>query len=174
MSAVILALFEDHAAAERARIALVHDGFPTDRVDVTSTSEPGRTASEPGASAHERYIAYFRTLFPRPQEQTYAEQLADRVEHGAAAVTVLPRGPVETARARSLIDQAAPREIAQRDLDRQYWEHAAAHHQHSWLSSLWPERHSHAHCLYCQLFEDDSLERAEEDAAAKRSTNAAQ
>jgi hypothetical protein len=32
MSAVLLAVFNDYEAAERVRIDLVRDGFPTDRV----------------------------------------------------------------------------------------------------------------------------------------------
>jgi hypothetical protein len=42
MSAVLLAVFNDYGAAERVRIDLVRDGFPTDRVEVTACCEPGR------------------------------------------------------------------------------------------------------------------------------------
>jgi hypothetical protein len=31
MSAIILAVFDDHPVAERVRVSLVRDGFPTDR-----------------------------------------------------------------------------------------------------------------------------------------------
>ena len=167
MSAVLLAVFTDYAAAEHVRIELVRDGFPTDRIELTATSEPGRAASEPGPSAHDRYLNYFGTLFHRPQERAYPAQLAEEVERGAATITVLPRGPVETARARAMLGHGAPRELVQHDLDRQGWEHAAARHEHSWASFFWPEPHSHTQCLYCRMFEDDALERTGEETAAK-------
>lgn len=162
MSTVLVAVFTNHAAAERMRTRLVRDGFPSDRVDVTSKREPGRAAVEPGSSAHERYLQYFSTLFNRPEERAYAERLAHKVERGGATVTVLPRGRIEVDRARSLLKHAAPREIDTHDLAWQGWEHAAARHEHPWVSAFWIENRSHAHCLYCQLFEDDSLERAQE------------
>lgn len=166
MSAVLLAVYKDHAAAEQVRTQLLRDGFPTDRMELTSASEPGRAATEPGTSAHNRYLQYFGLLFASTQEQTLVGNLVEQIEQGAATITVLPRGPVETARARTLLGHAAPRQFAQHDLDHQAWEHAAARYDHSWLSALWPERRSHAQCLYCLLFEDDSLERAEERKAA--------
>jgi len=35
MSAVLLAVFNDYEAAERMRVTLFRDGFPTDRVHLT-------------------------------------------------------------------------------------------------------------------------------------------
>ena len=37
MSAVILAVFNDYETAERVRVMLVRDGFPTDRVELTAS-----------------------------------------------------------------------------------------------------------------------------------------
>ena len=42
MSAVLLAVFNDYEAAERVRLTLFRDGFPTDRVELTATCELGR------------------------------------------------------------------------------------------------------------------------------------
>ena len=50
MSAVILAVFNDFETAERVRVSLVRDGFPTDRVELTAPCELGRAACEPAAS----------------------------------------------------------------------------------------------------------------------------
>ena len=62
MSAVILAVFPDYETAERLRVALVQDGFPTDRVDLTANRDLGRAALEPADSPHGKCIQYFKTM----------------------------------------------------------------------------------------------------------------
>ena len=47
MSAVLLAVFNNYEAADRVRLELVRDGFPTDRVELTAACEPGRAAYVP-------------------------------------------------------------------------------------------------------------------------------
>jgi hypothetical protein len=42
MSAVLLAVFNEYGVADRVRTKLVGDGFPTDRVELTASCEPGR------------------------------------------------------------------------------------------------------------------------------------
>ena len=49
MGAVLLAVFKNHASAERVRSGLIRDGFPTDRVELTSQAEPGQAGIEPAA-----------------------------------------------------------------------------------------------------------------------------
>src|SRR5437016_5537340 len=44
MSAVLLAVFNDYETAERVRVILVRDGFPTDRVELTASCDLGRAA----------------------------------------------------------------------------------------------------------------------------------
>ena len=88
MSAVILAVFEDYEAAEGVRTALVRDGFPTDRVELTSSRDLGRAALEPADSQHAKCVQYFSTLLAREDERHYPEMLAQRVGNGAATVTV--------------------------------------------------------------------------------------
>ena len=76
MSAVLLAIFNEHKIAERVRLELVHDGFPTDRVELTAGCEPGRAGLGPADSPHGRFVQYFRVLFTFEDERHYAEQLA--------------------------------------------------------------------------------------------------
>jgi hypothetical protein len=153
MSSVLLAVFNDFETAERARLALFRDGFPTDRVELTACSEPGRAASEPARSPHDRFAQYFRTLFGAAEGAQHAHRLADRIEGGAAAITVLPRGEVEVKRAAELLGHAHPDELLDRDLQGNSWEFAAAPRKLPWVRSLWVEPQPDApHCIYCRLF----------------------
>ncbi len=153
MSAVLLAVFPDLEPAERARLALICDGFPTDRVDLTALALPGRAECQPAGSPHERFARYFGTLFGLDAEALPASQFAERIEHGAAAVTVLPRGAVELARASELLGRAQPEELMQRDPGQRDWEFAAAPHESTWIRSVWAEPSADApHCIYCRLF----------------------
>lgn len=154
MSAVMTATFDEYGAADRARLDLVLDGFPTDRVDLTATCDPGRAAFAPAGSPHDRLMRHFLVLFGDETERLYVERLTDRIEHGGAAVTVHPRGAVETHRAREILESAHPLEVAQHDLTNQAMEHAAAGHDRPWVRSLWIESGEHsADCIYCRLFE---------------------
>jgi len=153
MSAVLLAVFNDFETAERARLALFRDGFPTDRIELTARSEPGRGASDPALSLHDRLAQYFRTLFAHAEGAQHAHRLADRIERGACAITVLPRGDIEVQRAAQLLGFASPDELLERDLHAQSWEFAAAQRGLPWVRSLWVESPPNApHCVYCRLF----------------------
>ncbi|HEV2271940.1 MAG TPA: hypothetical protein VGR92_21000 [Steroidobacteraceae bacterium] len=153
MSAVLLAVFSDFETAERARLALFRDGFPTDRIALTARGQPGGAATEPTLSLHDRLAQYFRTLFAHADGAQHAHRLADRIEHGAATITVLPRGDIEVKRAAELLGYASPEEVLERDLDDQSWEFAAAPRNLPWVRTLWVDSGPDApHCIYCRLF----------------------
>jgi hypothetical protein len=153
MSAVLLAVFNDFDAAERARLALFHDGFPTDRIELTASAAPGRAASEPALSPHDRFAQYFRALFGAAGAAQQAYRLADRIERGAAAITVLPRGEIEVQRAAALLGHAGADELLERDLREPSWEFAAAPRSLPWVRALWMESEPNSpQCIYCRLF----------------------
>jgi hypothetical protein len=153
MSAVLLAVFDDFETAERARLALFRDGFPTDRIEITARHEPGRVTSDPALPLHDRLAQYFRTLFAHADGAQHAHRLADRIEHGAATITVLPRGDIEVRRAAELLGHARPGEMLERDLQDQSWEFAAAPRSLPWVRTLWVESGPDTpHCVYCRLF----------------------
>lgn len=153
MSAIMTAMFEEYEAADRARLALIFDGFPTDRVDLTAANEPGRAALAPARSAHERLVSHFLVLYGNAEDRDCVDRLAARIERGGAAVTVHPRGAIETLRAREILDSTHPLELAQHDLRRPQLEYAAARHAQPWVRALWIESEHTADCIYCRLFE---------------------
>ncbi len=152
MSAVILAVFSDYDAAERVRVTLVQDGFPTDRVDLTGHDDLGRAALEPADSPHGKCVQYFGTLLANEDERHYPEVLAQRIDHGAATVAVHPRGARETARATEILRQANPSDLVEHDLANQGWEHAAARTDGYWIKHVWLESSPDTDCIYCRLF----------------------
>ena len=151
MSAVLLAVFNDFETAERVRIDLVRDGFPTDRVDLTACCDPGRAGFAPADSPHEKFVQHFSRLFGTRARRDYVELLAQRVDGGAATVTVHPRGMTETARATELLVAAGAAEIVPHDLENQRMERAAADHDGPWIRHLWLEK-GDTDCIYCRLF----------------------
>lgn len=153
MSAVLLAVFNDFESAERARLALFRDGFPTDRIELTACDAPSRPISDPTLPLHDRLARYFRTLFAHAEGAQHAHRLADRIERGAAAITVLPRGDIEVRRAAELLGHVGPHELLERDLHDPSWEFAAAPRSLPWVRTLWVESGPDApHCVYCRLF----------------------
>ncbi|MGH8323065.1 MAG: hypothetical protein ACRETD_04580, partial [Steroidobacteraceae bacterium] len=153
--AVLLAVFNDYEAADRVRVELVRDGFPTDRVELTAACDPGRAGYEPAELPRGKFVQYFRTLLKSEADRQYVETLAERMDCGAATVTVHPRGAIETSRAAELFELAAPAEVIHRDLGHQTLEHAAARHEHPWIKHFWVDDKSDSHCIYCRLFESD-------------------
>ncbi len=155
VSAVLLAIFPDYDVASRVRLALFEDGFPTDRIELTASREPGRAALMTTDTVHRQFARYFGALFTSPNEQEIPEHLACRLDDGAAAITVHPRGPVETSRASQILKHGHPTEVVEHEIADQRFEHAAARTARPWVSHLWVENHSKAHCIYCWLFEKD-------------------
>jgi hypothetical protein len=128
MSAVLVAAFNDHATAEGVRTRLVKDGFPTDRVDLTSCQELGQVKLVPRDSVNEKLTEYFRKLFQSGTNgsgERWVALFQRAVLDGKAAVAVQPRGDIETQRALQLLNQAGPVELRGVDLQNQTLEHAA-------------------------------------------------
>ena len=152
MSAVILAVFNEYSAADRVRTRLVSDGFPTDRVELTASQEPGRAALQPADSVHTRFVQYFRTLLNKDEERSFADALATRVEGGAATITVHPRGAIETERAAEILEGEGATEVVGHDLGNQSFEHAASRSDGYWVRHFMLDNPTGADCIYCRLF----------------------
>jgi len=152
MSAVILAVFNEYGPADRVRTRLVSDGFPTDRVELTAAADPGRAALEPGGTPRAKLVQYFRTLMSKAEEQSFVEALAVRIEEGAAAVAVHPRGAIETRRAAQILEDEGAVEVVAHDLEKQSFEHAAASSDGYWVRHFMLGKPGGADCIYCRLF----------------------
>jgi hypothetical protein len=149
---VLLAVFNEYAAADRVRTHLVNDGFPTDRVELTSSVEPGRAGLQPAPSNRAKFAQYFRTLLSQEDERAFVEGLAERVEGGAATITVHPRGAIETERAAEILERAGAVEVVGHDLQNQPFEHAASRSEGYWVRHFMLDNPTGADCLYCRLF----------------------
>src|SRR5450755_728289 len=110
MSALIAALYSDHATANRVRVRLStgDTAFPTDRVHLTSAGEPGHAGLVPAESFSLKLQAYFHTLFDREDEADRVRALSGAVREGHAVIAVFPRGDTETKQARELLREAKP------------------------------------------------------------------
>lgn len=128
MSAVLVAAFNDHATAEGVRTRLVKDGFPTDRVELTSCQELGQAKLVPREGVGAQLTEYFRKVFQSGSTgsaERWVPLFQRAVLEGKAAVAVQPRGDVETERALQLLNEAGPVELRGADLQNQSLEHAA-------------------------------------------------
>jgi hypothetical protein len=153
MSAVLLAVFNDYGIADRVRTRLVSDGFPTDRVELTSSAEPGRAGVQPAGTARAKFEKYFRTLLSKEDERSFAEVLAQRVEGGGAAtIAVHPRGAIETARAAEILEDEGAVEVVGHDLENQSFEYAAASQDGYWVRHFLLDNPTGVDCIYCRLF----------------------
>jgi hypothetical protein len=152
MSAVILAVFNEYSAADRVRTRLVSDGFPTDRVELTASREPGRAGLQPAGSMREKFAQYFRTLLSEEDERPFVEGLAERVAGGAATITVHPRGTIETERAAEILEREGAAEVVGHDLEKQSFEHAASRGDGYWVRHFMLDNPTGADCIYCRLF----------------------
>jgi hypothetical protein len=139
MSAVVAALFKDHATAEQVRTALVSEGFPTDRVQLTSEAEPGQAALSPSGGKSDQLRDYFAQLFPASNEQEHVRAFVDGVRHGNAAVVVHPRGDTETQRALGVLSSSDPIELREHDLANQAMEKAASEASSTVVGHFVPE-----------------------------------
>jgi len=126
MSAVLAALFPSHAVAVNVRTRLVTDGFPTDRVELTSHEEAKQADLVPADSMTEKLLLHFQQLFPASEDIEATRALCHGVTTGGAVIAVHPRGDIETRRAMEILEQAGPVELRAADLENQTMEHAAS------------------------------------------------
>jgi len=152
MSAVLLAVFNEYGVADRVRTRLVGDGFPTDRVELTASCEPGRAGLHPAASARAKFAQYFHTLLSTDDERPFVELLAERVDGGAVTIAVHPRGAIETARAAEILETEGALEVVGHDLENQTFEHAASSGDGYWVRHFMLDNPTGADCFYCRLF----------------------
>ena len=109
MTPVIVALFDDYGIADQVRTQLVADGFPTDRVELTSLLEAGQADAEPGDAFVARVSNYFHTLLDQGgQQDGHADELARRVRGGHSAIAVHPRTDYEIKSARQILQAHHP------------------------------------------------------------------
>ena len=134
MSAVLAAVYDDHKAADAVRVRLVNDGFPTDRVELTSRQELGQAKLVPSVDVGEKLSRYFQQLFPDARDGSLVQQLSDEVQAGHAVIAVQPRGDIETTRALQILNEGEPLGMEGADLDKQALEQAAARRESSALS----------------------------------------
>ena len=114
MTPVIVALFDDYGIADRVRTELVADGFPTDRVELTSLLETGQADAEPGDAFVARVSNYFHTLLDQgAQRNGEADALAERVRGGNSAIAVHPRTDYEIDSARRILQRSSPVAMAE-------------------------------------------------------------
>jgi len=128
MASILVALYSDHGTAERVRTELVSDGFPTDRVELTSKQELGQAGNMPGSTPIERFRKYFDTLFNQDGEGIvgFGDSFAKHVADGDAAVTVHPRGELEIDRATQILERHKPVELERQGMNDTTYEHASA------------------------------------------------
>ncbi len=126
MSAVLAALFPSHEVAEGVRTRLVEDGFPTDRVELSSLKEARPADLVPANSMSEKLTLHFRQLFPAEGDAEATEFLCRGIFQGGGVIAVHPRGEIETNRAIEILERAGPVELRSTDLEKQFMEHAAS------------------------------------------------
>ncbi|HEY6482026.1 MAG TPA: hypothetical protein VIY54_00710 [Steroidobacteraceae bacterium] len=108
MTPVIVALFDDFGVAQRVRTELVADGFPTDRVELTSRVEAGQADAEPGETYWTKMSNYFHAIFDQTGNYASADQFAERVRNGGSVITVHPRTDYEMDSARAILRRNHP------------------------------------------------------------------
>lgn len=139
MSALVAALYKDHATADQVRTALVSDGFATDRVQLTSSRELGPAGLTPSNDTTTGLRDYFEQVFPNADEAAEVRTFVDAVSHGNAALVVHPRGDVEVERAMRILTAAQPLQVREHDLANQTMERAASHSGETVVGKVLPE-----------------------------------
>jgi hypothetical protein len=104
----MIALFPGYELARQIATQLVADGFASDRVDVTALRDLGRANAMPAVDAASKIDTYFASILSDLDDEAIATLLSSAVREGGATVTVHPRGDVEIARARKILQSHQP------------------------------------------------------------------
>ena len=111
----------------------------TDRVQLTSSVEPGPAGLTPSDDVTTQLQDYFSQVFPDENEADEIRTFVDGVQHGNAALVVHPRGEVEVQRALSILSASKPLQVREHDLDNQTMERAASHSGETVVGKVVPE-----------------------------------
>ena len=111
MQDLIVALYDDHSRAVQVRTELVKDGFPTDRMQLTSLSEHRQADVGPSGAFAANLRDYFRTLSADDVAEQKLSAFAQAVLDGASALTIHPRGEEEIERAERILRARGPRDV---------------------------------------------------------------
>ena len=139
MSALIAALYPDHATADRIRTSLVSEGFATDRVQLTSREELGPAGVTPAGDTTSQLRKFFAQTFPNADEAEGVREFVDGVQQGHAALVIHPRGEVETKQAMDILSASQPLTVREHDLANQSMERAASHSGETMVGKVLPE-----------------------------------
>ena len=139
MSALIAALYKDHATAVRIRTSLVTGGFATDRVQLTSREEPGPAGLAPSNDTTSQLEEFFTQAFPDADEAGEVRAFVEGVKQGNAALVIHPRGEVETKQAKDVLSASNPLKVREHDLANQTMERAASHPGETMVGTVVPE-----------------------------------
>ena len=139
MSALIAALYKDHATADRIRTSLVSQGFATDRVQLTSREELGPAGVTPQKDTTSQLEAFFRQAFPDADEAAGVREFVEGVKQGNAALVIHPRGAVEMRQVTDILSGTHPLKVREHDLANQTMERAASHSGETMVGAVVPE-----------------------------------
>jgi len=139
MSALVAALYRNHAQAEDIRTQLVTLGFATDRVQLTSREELGPAGLTPADDTVTQLRQYFAQVFTDESESADLEAFVKGIRDGNAAVVVHPRGDVEVEQARQLLARSQPLRSAEHEMENQAMERAASHDGATIVGKVVPE-----------------------------------
>ena len=105
----IIALFPDLEHADDARLALFTSGIATDRLDVVSWQERGRSADVPATDRALAFQQYFDLLLEGCSDAPHSvSMLVAAMRAGKACLVVHPRGMLEVTDVRRILDARHP------------------------------------------------------------------
>jgi len=153
MSAVLLAVFNDYEAAERAARALVRDGF----LRIASNSRPPVSWDGPAANRpirlHGKCVQYFRTLLKGEDERHYRNS-RQRVENGSSGLSRCYRVVRSRRHVRPRSSASPAADVVRHDLANHGWSTRLPSMR--LLDQQSARALADTDCIYCRLFPGSS------------------